>query len=99
MFSSVRLKNKTLETSLFSNYVKIFNSNQSERFYVIPKRYVEKHAEYIRKFEVFDDDVWVISFPKSGTTWTEELVWLVSNDLNYEEAMRVSQGNRFPFLE
>ncbi|XP_058833563.1 luciferin sulfotransferase-like [Topomyia yanbarensis] len=56
-------------------------------------------AERIKKLEVFKDDVWVITFPKCGTTWTQEMVWLLNNDLNFECAKKLSLEERFPFLE
>jgi hypothetical protein len=34
-----------------------------------------------------------------GTTWTQELVWLIANDLDYETARRIPQMQRFPFFE
>ncbi|XP_022912505.2 luciferin sulfotransferase-like [Onthophagus taurus] len=54
--------------------------------------------EKIEHFEVKDDDVWVTSYPKAGTTWTQEMVWLIGNDLDYEGA-KVSVDQRFPFIE
>ncbi|XP_063242492.1 luciferin sulfotransferase-like [Bacillus rossius redtenbacheri] len=58
-----------------------------------------EHAPAIRDFEARDDDVWVVSFPKCGTTWTQEMVWLLVNDLNYEEAEKVPLVARVPFFE
>ncbi|OWR53533.1 Retinol dehydratase [Danaus plexippus plexippus] len=55
-------------------------------------------AANIYNFPLRSDDVFVISFPKSGTTWTQELVWLLLNDLDYEKAKK-SLNYRFPFLE
>ncbi|XP_012264061.2 luciferin sulfotransferase-like [Athalia rosae] len=52
----------------------------------------------IDNFEVFDDDVWVCSFPKSGTTWTVETVWCIANDCDFEGAKR-SIHERFPHIE
>jgi hypothetical protein len=34
-----------------------------------------------------------------GTTWTQELVWLIANGLDYEKARCIPQMQRFPFLE
>lgn len=48
-------------------------------------RYLEK-KEAIDNFEVYDSDIWICGFPKSGTTWISEISWLIANDLNYEEA-------------
>ncbi|XP_045445697.1 luciferin sulfotransferase-like [Melitaea cinxia] len=67
-----------------------------------PKRYflVEDFmAEEIYNFPVNSSDVFVASFPKSGTTWTQELVWLLENGLDYDTAKSTSLAKRFPFLE
>ncbi|KAL1449725.1 hypothetical protein WDU94_002205 [Cyamophila willieti] len=63
----------------------------------MPEYYVE-FAEDIINMDVRDDDVWVCSFPKTGTTWTQEMVWCIANDLDYEAA-KVVLPERFPFLE
>ncbi|CAG4975650.1 unnamed protein product [Colias eurytheme] len=57
------------------------------------------NAEEIYNLEVRPDDIWVVSFSRSGTTWLQELVWLVANDLNYEEAAASSLNERFAFIE
>ena len=44
------------------------------------------------------DDVWVVSYPKCGTTWTQEMVWQVANNLDLEGG-KVMLDERFPFLE
>ena len=31
----------------------------------------EKFHERMKGFKLRDDDVWISSFPKSGTTWTQ----------------------------
>ncbi|XP_018321161.1 amine sulfotransferase [Agrilus planipennis] len=63
----------------------------------LPLRYKDL-AEDIENLEVYDDDVWVCSFPKTGTTWTQEIVWLLCNNLDYEGA-KENIGSRFPFLD
>ncbi|XP_046610967.1 luciferin sulfotransferase-like [Neodiprion virginianus] len=63
----------------------------------LPK-YYEKFAEAIENFEVRDDDIWVCSFPKTGTTWTQEMVWCIANDLDFEGG-KVVLSERFPFLD
>jgi len=54
--------------------------------------------EEIRCMEVRDDDIWVVTYPKSGTTWMQELVWQVVNNFNTHEG-KAFLGSRFPFLE
>ena len=41
----------------------------------------------------------MMSYPRSGTTWTQELVWLLANNLDYESAKSRLLTERFPFLE
>lgn len=50
----------------------------------------------LNRFETRSDDVYVVSFPKSGTTWMQEIVWQIFNDGKISEE-RVER--RYPFLE
>ncbi|XP_076677958.1 luciferin sulfotransferase isoform X2 [Andrena cerasifolii] len=63
----------------------------------MPERF-QKFARAIEDFEVRDDDTWVCSFPKTGTTWTQEMIWCIASDLDFEGA-KVLLPKRFPFLE
>lgn len=38
-------------------------------------------------------------FILKGTTWTEEIVWLLRNDLDVEKALKVRQADRSIFIE
>ncbi|EAT40359.1 AAEL007913-PA, partial [Aedes aegypti] len=59
-----------------------------------------KHYEdELNNFIVKPDDVWVASYPKSGTTWCQEMVWLICNNFNYDMARSHSLRTRFPFLD
>ncbi|XP_014681220.1 PREDICTED: sulfotransferase family cytosolic 1B member 1-like isoform X2 [Priapulus caudatus] len=53
----------------------------------------------IDNLEVYPEDVWVITYPKCGTTWTQEIVWLVCNNADTETANAVELDTRFPFFE
>lgn len=69
------------------------------RGYVIPTDVINTVINDIPWFEVRPDDVWVVSFPKSGTTWLQEIVYLISTDHDYEKAAAVNIDERFPYLE
>lgn len=71
-----------------------FGSNQP---CVLTLRYT-KLADKIKSFQIYSDDVWVLSYPKTGTTWTQEMVWLICNNLDYKGA-EIILDTRFPFIE
>ncbi|XP_049795530.1 luciferin sulfotransferase-like [Schistocerca nitens] len=60
---------------------------------------VTKDVHRILDFAVRPDDVWLVTFPKSGTTWSQELLWLLMNNCDVEQAKRVPLIQRFPYLE
>ncbi|XP_055851857.1 sulfotransferase 1C1-like [Episyrphus balteatus] len=88
-------------------FVKVFlKSNEhlpqdidvENRFGIFPAE-GEEYFDQIRNFQVRKDDVWVITMPKSGTTWMLEMVWLLANDFNYEEAGKTDQRERCRYVE
>lgn len=82
-------------------FVSVKDPNDNEvnvKKVVMPEKF-KPMAVRIKEMEVYDDDIWVMSFPKCGTTWTQEAVWLLNNDLDYETAKKVNLVHRFPFLE
>ncbi|XP_017058803.1 luciferin sulfotransferase-like [Drosophila ficusphila] len=52
---------------------------------IIPRKYVEL-GDSIRSLPVFEDDVWMVSYPRTGSTWAQEMVWLLGHKLDYEAA-------------
>lgn len=50
-------------------------------------------------FQARDDDIYVISYPKTGTTWTQEIVYLIHSNLNFEAAKSKGLHERFPYVE
>ncbi|XP_055852808.1 sulfotransferase 1E1-like isoform X2 [Episyrphus balteatus] len=73
-----------------------FDCNQ--RFTIL-QTFHQEYLDEIQELEVRKDDIWVISQPKSGTTWMLELVWLLQNNCDFETALKVEQEVRVPFLE
>ncbi|KAI5632727.1 sulfotransferase domain-containing protein [Phthorimaea operculella] len=66
--------------------------------YIMPDKFREEAAK-IYNMQVRPDDIFVATFPRSGTTWTQELVWMVANDLDYARSTDIPLVTRFPFLE
>jgi len=64
---------------------------------VMPKLYPLSSNE-IYNFDVRSDDIWVVTYKKCGTTWTQEIVWNIMNDVN-KELGKLPLYSRSPFLE
>ncbi|BFZ24860.1 hypothetical protein BsWGS_27898 [Bradybaena similaris] len=68
------------------------------RGYVLPA-YIINNIKAIHTFDVREDDIWVVSFPKAGTTWLQEIVYLIVNNGNFEAASQTNIDERFPYFE
>lgn len=90
---------KKTDTEFITDIVKISSKDNSNKFCMLPRKFVEQDLDRIKKFEVFNDDVWIVTFPKCGTTWTQEMIWMLNNNLDYETDKKVTLDERFPFLE
>ncbi len=65
----------------------------------MPKRF-EPFAERIWNFEAKPDDIWIVTFPKSGTTLTQELMWQIAHGCNVDsEESKQNIFLRVPFIE
>ncbi|KAH8416080.1 hypothetical protein KR222_007715 [Zaprionus bogoriensis] len=60
---------------------------------------VKSFPQMVHDMQVLEDDVWLVTNPKSGTTWMQELLWLLMNDCNFEAALAKDLELRTPFLE
>ncbi|XP_020799196.1 sulfotransferase 1 family member D1-like [Drosophila serrata] len=60
---------------------------------------IPEFLDVIHDMEIREDDVWVVTLPKSGTTWMQELLWLLLNNCDFEGALSTHQELRSPFLE
>ena len=46
-------------------------------------------AEEIYNFQVRENDVWVVTYPRSGTTWAQEMMWMIINDLDKNKSQAI----------
>lgn len=61
--------------------------------------FVVNKLENIENFETSSEDIWVVSFPRSGTTWLQEIVYLIQNKVDTLYAQSKFLDTRFPYLE
>lgn len=57
---------------------------------ILPQSYRDI-AEEVKNLKIRDDDVFLCSFPRTGSTWLQEILWLLGNDLNFEKAQTMIQ--------
>lgn len=72
--------------------------------YVGPKKYVASPAVTtdglnLLNLQARPDDIWLFGYPRSGTTMTQELLWLIKNDLDFEGASKEILDHRFPYID
>ncbi|XP_059219209.1 sulfotransferase 1E1-like isoform X2 [Stomoxys calcitrans] len=65
--------------------------------YNVPK--MQEFLNKIHDLEVYEDDVWLVTLPKCGTTWMQELLWLVMNNFDFATAKSEHLELRSPFME
>ncbi|XP_071581502.1 sulfotransferase 4A1-like [Temnothorax nylanderi] len=99
-FKNLRVERIELRDALLKSYPtqKRGHVKIGEKKWFLPYKYVEIGSK-IYNFETRPDDTWIVTYPRSGTTVTQELVWLVANDMNFEEALRRPLKDRFPFID
>ena len=66
---------------------------------VMPRFFAESTSKRLRDFKLRDDDIWVLSFPKTGTTLTLEMVWSIVNDVDLTKVRTVPHLVRSPYIE
>lgn len=90
---------KIVETKVIVDLVKISSKEDPSQFCIMPRKFVNQDLERIKKMEIYEDDIWVVTYPKCGTTWTQEMIWMLGNNLDYTTSLSVKLNDRFPFLE
>ncbi|XP_065360809.1 luciferin sulfotransferase-like isoform X1 [Calliphora vicina] len=59
----------------------------------------EDFFKRLYEFQVRDDDVYVVTFPKCGTTWIQETTWLLVNNLDFVKANAEDLITRSVFID
>nr|ACO12675.1 Estrogen sulfotransferase, isoform 3 [Lepeophtheirus salmonis] len=77
-------------------YTTMVNMVSCKDFYM-PERFLEIKEE-IESLEIRPDDLFLISYPKAGSTWSQEMVWQLKEGTNFVDCKR-NLAQRIPFLE
>lgn len=72
--------------------------NWSETWCTFTERF-EGISPEVLNFELREDDVFVVTYMKCGTTWMQECAWLLLNDLDYERSKEKAIMIKSPYLE
>lgn len=65
---------------------------------VLPQAYREI-SQQVKNLKIRSDDVFLCSYPRTGSTWLQEILWLLGNDLDFKKAESIVQQVRNPTLE
>jgi hypothetical protein len=65
----------------------------------LPVCNLAKNVHYVKHIRLRNDDCFITGYPKSGTTWLAEIVWLLVNNLDFEKSRSLSHLIRNPFLD
>ncbi|KAG5667156.1 hypothetical protein PVAND_015153 [Polypedilum vanderplanki] len=63
------------------------------------KGFLQDYEERVKNFKVYEDDVWLIGFQRSGTTLMQEIIWLILNDYDVEKAKSADTYNRAQWFD
>jgi hypothetical protein len=47
---------------------------------LVPSVVKQEALDKLKELELYTDDVWVVTYPKCGTTWTQQIVRLIRNN-------------------
>ena len=56
-------------------------------------------AAVASRFEPRPSDVHIVTYPKAGTSWIQEVAWLVNHDADFERSTRVPSSQRTVYIE
>ena len=63
---------------------------------IVPKFVEQKSLDKLKDLRLRDDDVWIVTYPKAGTTWTQYIVYLIHNG-GKDDGKRISDA--VPWIE
>ncbi|KAK3515336.1 hypothetical protein QTP70_017191, partial [Hemibagrus guttatus] len=61
--------------------------------------HTDESLKYFESFQVQDDDVIAITYPKSGTTWMQEIFPLLLNGGDFTPVLTIPNWDRVPWFD
>ena len=77
--------------------VRLKERSTGQHLYTVSQRF-QDHADLVYTMQVRQEDVWVVTPPKCGTTWTQEILWNILNGVQVERIKEPLRG-RSPFID
>ncbi|CAL1274355.1 unnamed protein product [Larinioides sclopetarius] len=65
----------------------------------LPSFAIKFIQEEYETYEARNDDIYVVSYPKTGTTWLQEIVYLIHSNVDIKSALTLGLNKRFPYIE
>lgn len=90
---------------VFPNYVRVLYRDPDPLLKDVipePALVTERYKSFdmaIKNFSIRKDDIWIMSYPKTGTTLLSELITVLLSGMNFEKLERTSLNVRSPYLE
>ncbi|KAM7356189.1 luciferin sulfotransferase-like [Cochliomyia hominivorax] len=92
-----RQKRPFLDIAANGANIPLEGENWLERWCSLPIN--EDYFKRLYEFQVKDNDVYVVTFPKCGTTWIQEATWLLVNNLDFDKANSEDLPFRSVFMD
>ncbi|XP_059481982.1 luciferin sulfotransferase-like [Neocloeon triangulifer] len=54
---------------------------------LVPPKF-QNFADRLLNMKVRPDDVWLVAYPRTGSSWMQEMVWCIGNNLNFQRAAK-----------
>ncbi|XP_076866848.1 sulfotransferase 2B1-like [Brachyhypopomus gauderio] len=66
----------------------------------LPKMaYSENSLNYFKAFKIQEDDIFITTYPKSGTTWMQEIIPLILSGGDFTPVQTIPNWERVPWVE
>ncbi|XP_075159664.1 sulfotransferase 1 family member D1-like isoform X2 [Haematobia irritans] len=89
---------KFLNVTASGSNIPLTEIDWTERWCTLPMD-GERYIKEVYEFEVKSNDVFLVTYPKCGTTWIQEASWLLMNNLDFETAQNIDLPYRSVFME